>query len=94
MANTARVNTKTSTKFYDTMSVNDWNLKFEYETENGGLIPKIVVNGNKGNISIYASKANNQVQTIFSNGEYDEAAVTAVVAEFAAIVAEFAPVST
>ena len=89
MANTARTNTKTSSKFYDNMSVNDWNLNFEYETENGVLTKKILVNGTKGNRSVFISKQNNQVQTVFSNGDYDTDVVTAVIAEFAVISAEY-----
>ena len=91
MSNTARTNTKTSTKFYDEMSVNGWGLKFEYETENGTLSPKLVVNGNKENASVYISKANGQMQTIFSNGEYDAEVVTAVIAELSAIAEEHEP---
>ena len=91
MSNTARTNTKTSTKFYDNMSVNNWDLKFEYETENGVLTQKLQVNGNKENASVYISKANNQVQTIFSNGEFDAEVITAVMAELAVIAAEYAP---
>ena len=91
MPNTPRTNTKTSSKFYDNMSVNDWNVKFEYETENGALVPKITANGTKGNASVFVSKDGNQVQAIFSNGEYDGEIVNAVVAEFAAIVVERTP---
>lgn len=91
MPNTQRTNTKTSSKFYDSMSVNDWNLKFEYETENGTLMPKITVNGTKGNSSVFVSKIDNQVQAIFSNGEYDGEVVNAAVAEFASITAEHTP---
>lgn len=92
MSNTARTNTKTSTKFYDNMNVNGWDLKFEYETENGKLTQKVVVNGNKGNSSVYISKVDSQVQTIFSNGEYDAEVITAVMAEVSAIVSEHTPV--
>lgn len=91
MSNTTRTNTKTTTRFYDEMSVNAWNLKFEYETENGLLLQKLQVSGNKGNSSVLISQSNNQTQSIFSNGDYDGEVVNAVVAEFAAISAEHAP---
>lgn len=94
MPNTPRTNTKTSAKFYDNMSVNDWNLNFEYEAENGILTKKITVNGTKGNISVFVSKIDNQLQAIFSNGDYDGEVVNAVVAEFSAITAEHAPAPT
>jgi len=91
MPNTARTNTSKTTKFKDTMSVNDFNLNFEYETENGVLLPKVTVSGAKGNSSVFVSKIDNQVQAIFSNGDYDADVVSAVVAEFSAIAAEHAP---
>jgi hypothetical protein len=89
MPNTPRTTTKTSSKFYENMSVNDWNLNFEYETENNVLAKKIVVNGTKGNRSVFISKQDNQVQTVFSNGDYDTEVVTVVIAEFGAITAEY-----
>ena len=92
MANTARTNTKTTSKFYDNMSVNDWNLNFEYETENGVLGSKLTVNGAKGNSSVFISKQNNQFQTVFGGGGYDADVVAAVVAEFEAIKIAYAPV--
>ena len=91
MSNTARTNTKTSTKFYDNMSVNGWNLNFEYETENGILSQKLTVNGTKENASVYISKANGQMQTIFSNGDHDAEVVTAVIAELSAITDQHTP---
>lgn len=92
MANTARKTTKTVTKHYDTMLSNDFNLNFEYEVENGILAPKITVNGFKDNTSVFIQKTNNQLQTIFSNGDYDAAVVQAVTTEFEAIAAQYAVV--
>lgn len=74
------------------MDVNGWKLNFEYETENGVLAKKIIVNGAKGNTSIFVSKINEQVQTIFSNGGYDSEVVNVIVAEFSAIDAEYVEV--
>lgn len=91
MANTARINTKTCTKYYDKMSVNDWNLNFEYEVENGTLLPDISANGSKASTSVFIKKSNNQIQTIFSNGDYDAAVVQAVTTEFEAIKLTFTP---
>lgn len=85
-----RTNTNKRTKYYDEMSVNGWDLKFEYETENGTLLPSITVNGIKNQTAIVMLKkdANWQIQTIFNRSDYDNTVVVAVMDEFAAIVKE------
>ncbi|QNK63942.1 hypothetical protein H7F33_05470 [Pedobacter sp. PAMC26386] len=88
-----RTNTNKRTKYYDEMVVNGWDLKFEYETENGTLLPSITVNGVKNQQSTLMIKkdANQQLQTIFNRSDYDNTVVVAVMDEFSAIVVEHAP---
>lgn len=93
MANTPRTTTKTTSKFYQNMSVNGFNINFDFETENETLSSKIVANGAKGDRSMYASKEANNLQVIFSNGQYDAEVAAAVIVEFAAIEAEHSAVN-
>ncbi|TZF81824.1 hypothetical protein FW774_17360 [Pedobacter sp. BS3] len=87
----ARTNTKIVSKYYDNMQQDSWNLGFEYESENGNPPSAIKAQGAKQQQTVFINKANNQVQVIFSNGEYDADLVAAVAAEFTAIAAQFAP---
>jgi uncharacterized protein YaeQ len=89
MSNTARTNTKKTEKFYDSMNINDWNLNFEYETINGVLSKKILVQGTKENGTVFINKQDNNLNVVFTNGNYDIAVVNAVVSELGVLETDF-----
>lgn len=81
MSTSARTNVKTSTKYIDTMSVNDWLVNLEYETIDGVLGERISASATKDGASMYISSANGNVTVNFNNGAYEFDVANAVVEE-------------
>lgn len=81
MSTTARKNVKTSTRYNDTMTVNDWLITFEYETVDGVLGDRIAASATKDGASMYISSANGNVSVNFNNGAYEIDVANSVVDE-------------
>jgi len=86
-----RTNTSTRTRYYDSMELNGWLLKFEYETENGALLPIINVNGvkNQSSTLLVRKDVNEQLQAFFSRSPFDSIVVAGVLEEFDLIAESF-----
>lgn len=81
MSTTARTNVKTSTRYTDTMTVNDWLITFEYETVDSVLGDRIAASATKDGASMYISSANGNVSVNFNNGAYELDVANSVVDE-------------
>lgn len=81
MSSTARTNAKTSTRYSDTMTVNDWLVTFDYETVDGVLGDRIAASATKEGATMYISSANGNVSVNFNNGAYEFDVANAVVEE-------------
>ncbi len=85
-----RKNVKKTTKFQDELVGKDFEVKFEYETINGGVTGSMTATATKAGKTTYVTKsADGNGQSI--NGHFDAELVTTVIAELEAIVAENTP---
>jgi len=87
----SRTNTKTVSKFYDSDKVNDFDLGYEYESENNSVPAEVRVTGSNGKGgSFYFSRSGTSENFNFSGGaSLDIKVVTEVAAEVAKILAGF-----
>lgn len=82
----ARTNSKTVSRFYDNDTVNGWDLKYDYESEDGKKPEEIKVNGSKKNFTVYFTQSASNTTIQFSSGsETDMTLINAINSEIALI---------
>ena len=85
-----RTNVKTVTKSYDEDQVNDWSLKYEYESQDGAVPLEVKVTGTKAGGSLYYAKSGANVSVNFGGGaSVDSVVIDSINTEIIAIQASF-----